>query len=534
MYLRLTHPKQFLTSMVSLMVCLSQGSSVAQPLGFEALRHFDVSSSLFHEPCASYSGTKYKLGFNLQQSETGFALIANSAELIESLALISDIPTNRKVKNCAGMVVDWWGRIYYTTFGLALTDGNKDLKTPYDLKSVADSTRIGEGFKIANACPSSASEDDYLRCIGLNRPNLEPEQYIFYSDSERIPDTLDGDYKQIMRFLIEMGLGYDRYIHAIYELDANNESLLSNLRELGLTIINPGGPDHGTLIQSIEQLHQARSCLGTLNAFHDFDAGRISTKKRYDFCVQQNPYSDPRRQFNREQDGKTFFYGVARNYLHEYFHHFQRSHVLNRDLGTATDCCGLENPVEAPPFWIEGAANVFPDLFLWDKFKELNHTVRNDFQRGNGEYHSSGSPAVCQGLDTYLCDQNKRLYREKKEQHQQNGGKCYLGARDGTDLYDGAVKQPQCDWTMAAWYLAYTTSFQVMWVDIPRDMWSMGFPASFEKNVGMTVNQFADKFSNFFDSGSPDEAPPPDFFPDTPLAELVDFWDLKANPSGVP
>ena len=70
----------------------------------------------------------------------------------------------------------------------------------------------------------------------------------------------------------------------------------------------------------------------------------------------------------------------------------------------------------------------------------MNHTVRNGFERGNGRYHEQGSPAVCQGLDTYLCDQNSRLYREKKEQHQQGGGKCYLGTRNGADLYDGSIK----------------------------------------------------------------------------------------------
>jgi hypothetical protein len=85
---------------------------------------------------------------------------------------------------------------------------------------------------------------------------------------------------------------------------------------------------------------------------------------------------------------------------------------------------------------------------------------------------------------------------------------------------------------MAAWYLAYTTSFQVMWVDIPRDMWSLGFPGSFEKHVGMTVNEFADEFSSFFNTGFSEDPPPPGFFPDKQLSELVDFWELEANPSG--
>jgi len=63
-------------------------------------------------------------------------------------------------------------------------------------------------------------------------------------------------------------------------------------------------------------------------------------------------------------------------------------------------------------------------------------------------------------------------------------------------------------------------------------MWSLGFPASFEKHVGMTINEFAESYSEFMNSGSPEDPPPEGFFPKKPLSELVDFWELKARPSG--
>ena len=85
---------------------------------------------------------------------------------------------------------------------------------------------------------------------------------------------------------------------------------------------------------------------------------------------------------------------------------------------------------------------------------------------------------------------------------------------------------------MAAYYLAYITSFQTMWVDIARDMWALGFPASFEKHVGMNINEFAESYSEFMNSGSPEDPPPAGFFPDKPLSELVNFWELQTRPSG--
>lgn len=522
----------FFFSILVFLLSLTVASADAQVSEFESLRYFDVSNSQLNEPCATNAGVNYKAMFQLQQSDAENILILNSAAPVDSSGNITAMSTNQKVKDCVGIVIDWWGKAYYNIFDLALVDGEVDLQNPYDLQAVADPARLENGFNIASACLSSASEAEYHRCAGLNVPTLEPEHYILYSESDQLPATLDGDYKQIMGWMIEMGLGYDRYIHAIYDLDANNNELLTTLRELGLTTFSPEEDAvHGSLIQTIDQLYEMKSCLGTLHPFTSYNS-RFSLKKPYSFCNQLNPYTDPDRQVNRDNDKETFFYSVAHHFIHEYFHHTQRAHTLNRALATSTDCCGYEDPVEAPPFWIEGAANVFPDLFLWEKFPDMNHTVRNGFERGNGRYHEEGSPAVCQGLDTYLCDQNSRLYREKKEQHQQGGGKCYLGTRDGNDLYDGSIKQPQCSWDMAAWYLAYTTSFQVMWVDIPRDMWSLGFLGSFEKHVGMTVNEFADKFSNFFNTGSPDDPPPPGFFPNKPLSELVDFWELEKNPSG--
>ena len=49
----------------------------------------------------------------------------------------------------------------------------------------------------------------------LNIPNLNPEHYLLFSDSSAIPSDLYEDYRQILDWLIEMGLGYDRFVHIL-------------------------------------------------------------------------------------------------------------------------------------------------------------------------------------------------------------------------------------------------------------------------------------------------------------------------------
>ena len=81
----------------------------------------------------------------------------------------------------------------------------------------------------------------------------------------------------------------------------------------------------------------------------------------------------------------------------------------------------------------------------------------------------------------------------------------------------------KCDLGIINAYLAYITSYQTMWVDLLKDMYELGFDGSFQKHVGMTKEEFYEKYNAFMRDGSPDDPPPPGFFPDKPLSELVDF-----------
>jgi hypothetical protein len=521
-----------------LIATLTAGHSAifAQPDLSPNQRYFDTTSNRLHETCFAFDGGYYSAKFSLISSESGFSMTLDNAELLASLANVRSLPKEElnelwalndseraeiEIKDCSSILVDWWGRARYEIYNLPVYEGQRDLQQNYALRLSADLKELEKGFSVDSACLRSGDNSEYTKCIGQNMPKLDPEHHVLIGSPDKLPPFFEEDYKQILSWLIEMGLGYDRFIHVVYDREDNNDQLLDKLRQIGLVVQGDVGWD-------INNLYADRSCLSDKASVFEKNRGRI-----FNFCNQPNPYTDPDFPEDLANGGDAYYYtNIAHNQVHEYFHHTQSAHVLDGFMGASTDCCGNDNAIEAPPFWVEGAAMVFPDLFVWEKFDDLNYTKRNEFKRGNGKYEGT-SPIVCQTNTNYLCDQGKQAYQNEKRRVQQKGGKCYLGSRSGADIYDYTIRDPQCDWAMAAYYLAYITSFQVMWVDIARDMWALGFPASFEKHVGMNINEFAESYSEFMNTGSPEDLPPAGFFPTAPLSELVDFWELKKRPSGI-
>jgi hypothetical protein len=481
------------------------------------LRYFDIEKQSLIDSCAKYEGIEYQVSFNLKNSSR---LNLNDAQLIDKNVAIEPFDHNFDLKNCSLISKDENLVLNYKLFALELFDGSANNEA-YDVKLFAREDELLDGFAVGYVCNSTLSTADFLRCNQSNIPKIKPENYPIFGKSDKFPEYFEDDYKQIMDILYDMGLGYDDWVYFSYELDGDNREALQKLRNLGFL------SKENDFANTIEQVHETRSCLGGFSAL-----GIRNGKREFDYCVQPNPLTDPVIEYDRQEWGEGFFYQVISGWVHEYFHHFQRAHGLDKFVAHSSDCCGLGETVDALPFWIEGSAMVFPDVFLHENFYDLNHTLRNGFQLSEtGEYRTENGPVVCQAFDDYLCDKYHAHYQFTKNSHQENGGICYLGTYDSIGL-DGVRRERQCDWRLAAYYLAYISSFQIMWVDIPRDMHGLGFPAAFKKHVGMTVDEFAESYSIFMNTGSPADPPPQGFFPEKPLSELVDFWSLKDNPSG--
>jgi len=331
-------------------------------------------------------------------------------------------------------------------------------------------------------------------------PKQDPQHWYLFSES--ITEDLVSEHAEIHGFLVDVIGGYDRFVHIIYEPDDPNTE---NLR-----ILNGLGVRNGRL-DSAADLHELKSCLSGFIAF-----GRDDGRHHHSLCVQHNPLTDPRKASRWDGDAAAR-YGMYHGWVHEYFHHYQRAHAFDRSMGMPGECCGLRNPIGAPAWWVEGTANAFPHVFMKEYFDRFTYTVENG-HRFDGDDEASG------WIRSAINDHWDWFYGEAKREA--------MGLEPGCEAASPAEEYRDtktCDWFLMNVYLAYLTSWQVVWVDLPADMWALDFDGSFAKHVGMSVDEFYESYNAFMRSGDPDDPAPDGFFPDRPLAELVDFWAIESG-----
>ena len=63
-------------------------------------------------------------------------------------------------------------------------------------------------------------------------------------------------------------------------------------------------------------------------------------------------------------------------------------------------------------------------------------------------------------------------------------------------------------WRLAVPFLAYKTSYKVVWVDIPLSYYDLGFDGAFEKYYGKTKEEFYVDFNKFMRAGGAEDDPP--------------------------
>ena len=335
----------------SLVIVLQIQYSHAQTTASDSTRHFDILSNQLTEPCVAFGDDHYAASFQLNQSESSNTLAVSAADLLTSLADTPQLAVNPFFKDCTAITVDWKNQAVYRLSNLSLTQGDTDLQGSFDIEAVANLNSEVMSFEIESACPYGDSAADYWRCTKRNIPTLTPELHLLIGDSPKIPEEYESDYRQILDWFVDMGLGYDLFVHIIYELDGDNEESLRTLAQLGYTQNSSRGG--GEPVSEIEHVHDQRSCLTGFSAYGFYDR-----KREYRFCNDPNPFTDPKKENDRSRAPDKYWYTVFRGLVHEYFHHYQRAHTMDRAMGNSGDCCGLYNPVEAPPFWEIGRAHV--------------------------------------------------------------------------------------------------------------------------------------------------------------------------------
>ena len=164
-------------------------------------------------------------------------------------------------------------------------------------------------------------------------------------------------------------------------------------------------------------------------------------------------------------------------------------------------------------WFIEGSANLFANIYFNQNYQKIS-TLKNyklteidDINNINlNEWFKDvvtdlKPGGVCEGYTLRLKDKY-----DDKESNWMDARGCFR---------DIASSGPA--------YMAYLTSYQTVFVDIYKDFYELGWDASFEKHMGMTVNEFHEKWNTFMTT-VPDE-PPLGFFPEGPLSDYVNFFD---------
>ena len=348
----------------------------------------------------------------------------------------------------------------------------------------------------------------------INEPNLKehyfklenniPKDYFAQEiiTSTDVPLTHKDQYYEIQNNLNSIIGSYQKYIMFITTTNEFSMPVFDRLKEVGwehpleINIADNGKP----------YLNRAGCLTGA--------TGNGSLPDPYSLCIMdyefiQYPHFPRERAPALSKRQAIIYHGWA----HEYFHHYQRSHSFERSMGMEGDCCGGNDHINSPAWWIEGAAGIFPNLWLryyWKEFSEFENLNYKDVnvEMMNLDHYYIESKKEMQGLRR-SSDPNRKACTEftDKEEYRETG---------------------YCNWSIFNAYVAYISSYQALWVGIPRDYHELGFDESFKKHVGITKEEAYENYKTFMNSEDPNSPAPVGFFPEGPITDYADFLIINS------
>jgi hypothetical protein len=332
--------------------------------------------------------------------------------------------------------------------------------------------------------------------------------------------NLDPGYKE--RFLeIQNSLngvlgGYSNYIYLAFDPTGTEEDAKPLFDRLEEVQYKPG------VLWTIEELNKYLSCLSG----SDPGGRRTPTTNPYSICLE----SLAKIYAYRKEPGPptaTNYAKLALHYAHEYFHHYQKVHGLERGLShTYFNSESPESTVQAPPWWIEGAAVAFQNAWYKSNWQTLSFL--------EGEPYENDVDASTTDVNVSIGDiATAKAYKNARQMVKGTLPENELRGGCTADWSMTVIEEERSTWTgcdaaiMAVSYLAYLTSWKTVWIDIPQDYYDLGFWGAFEKHVGMTNQEFYDAFNKFLRSGDIDDDPPEGWtFPEGPISAYADFWEI--------
>lgn len=239
---------------------------------------------------------------------------------------------------------------------------------------------------------------DFIRQNGWQRH--DPAVTMLYFASSDIDAAVMQEHIEIVDRFAERAGRYANFIHVVYTTADQSQHLFDLLNYLNFG-------DYDGTIDSIEAIQSVQGCLSGVS--------------QYSLCIQPYYKHYGWDQVDLEAGGNLSAYGHASLYhgwLHEYFHHIQKSRTLHSMYVEANNVY----------WWKEGFATSLPSLYMqehWHEFQQLetiNFTDSvawssidlaiidrqqqcDDASAGNYPADSFGAPANCSinALSLYAC-----------------------------------------------------------------------------------------------------------------------------------
>ena len=258
--------------------------------------------------------------------------------------------------------------------------------------------------------------------------------------------------------------------------------------------------------------------------------------------------------------------GLIGSLYHEYFHHYQKAHTLDRVFGyDNADFNHPEQNAYIPWWWLEGAGQ-FEFWFMRDHWKSQDHLKYLDPDSTSYEGYwdtvdwsipPPNSGSNYSSLDEHIewaIDQLNSTFFFAASQVQNTPNKIggVLNASTDGENCEGWLAGPSDGWyqgdprrgegfeslcpniifAAGTQFIAHKSSWQVALRDIPADYYELSFWGAIEKHLGLTELEFYAEFNALLrsvDANTIDEtyAPPGWKIPEGDIAEVVDFLGIS-------
>ena len=153
---------------------------------------------------------------------------------------------------------------------------------------------------------------------------------------------------------------------------------------------------------------------------------------------------------------------------------------------------------------MEGSAQLSPGWILRDHFDEFDVTKKSglgyDEIVASKEDWPSQIHKTKQTIAGSCCGWFENEFVAYVERMQSGGTCTEVDARQEWYPWQGGENTEECDidhWHLMARYLMHITSPDIAMVSILEDSWRLGWHGSFEKHVGMTMDDFYDEYEDF-------------------------------------